>query len=142
MGLLTVLKASDVQDAGSFAGYAQQRLGTSLPCGRDKVVLNTQLKKFWVSNPRATWEMLGTTIDWCVAKRRRPATPWGVLANFRWAWADGVIQLPDVEDTRTERAITRALEEETDENWRRMLIGAEGIDNRRAIYSAWKTRTR
>lgn len=141
---LYVLTAADVTDARSFAAYAQQCLGTPEPRGRDIALLQRKLNDFFLATPRATWLTLAHTVEWCRARKRRSATAWGVISHVRWAWSDGL--LPELNpqprvDHNTEYLIELALATESSEMWRDRLIGACGIDNRRAALSAWQMRS-
>lgn len=144
MAYLSLLRPCDVVDAQTYAEFCQQKVGTPIPTSvRDVVIMKAQLKKFFDETPGATYQTLVRTLDWCKAKRRRPATCWGVIHNVRWAWADGAVPElnPDPpKDRNLEVQIANALTSETDERWRRMLIGACGVENRRIVYREWSRR--
>jgi hypothetical protein len=135
------MTASDVVDAASFALYAHQLLGTPVPASKDMPVLRKKLNEHFAAHPRSDWRTLAALVEWCRAKRRHPALTWAVLANVKWAWSDGALPLLDpveVPDKRVEFSIDQALRTETDEDWRRMLVGACGLDNRREVMAAWR----
>lgn len=137
---LSSTPSSEVRDAWSFARFAQETIGTPIPYGKDIAVLQRKLNDFFSATPKASWGTLVHTVEYCRAKRKRPALAWGILAQVRWAWAEGI--LPELDptaeaDTNLEWHIARALETETDPRWRRMLIGACGLENRRATLNAW-----
>ena len=130
----------EVIDPESFAAYAQQCIGTP-HITKDMPAIRRQLKLFFAKNPQATYGTLVRTVDWCRAKKRRPATAMGVISQVRFAWSDGI--LPELNphqvtaDPGVEYGITMALRTETDTRWRTRLIGASGPDNRRLALVEW-----
>lgn len=142
MTFLSVLRSTDVVDARSFAEYAQQILGTPIPeSPKDLHILNTKTDEFFVQYPSADWRVLAATVDWCRAKRKRPANAWWIVTEVRYAWNDGAI--PDLDprdpvEKSVEYNIELALEKETDPYWQRMLLGSVGAENRREVLAAWR----
>jgi hypothetical protein len=142
---LRQLAWADVVDGGTYARYAQQNLGTPIPVGgREISLLRKKVNECFAANPEASWSTLASLVDWAKAKRKRTATAWGLLGLVRFAWADGM--LPELDprvapqDDRVEFGISWALERETEEWWRRRLIGSVGVENRRAALVAWRAK--
>lgn len=139
MSFIDRLRPEDVKDIDTFAEYVSQVLGTPYNTLNDKIVLRKKLKEFEKNVPNGTWQTLVRTCDWAKARKKRPAHSYLVVDWVRYAWADGY--LPDLDekpqDQELEAGIRAALEVETDPEWRRRLIGAEGRA-RKEVYVAWK----
>jgi hypothetical protein len=139
---LHTLSWAEVVDYRTYARYAQQNLGTPEPIGREIGLLQKKVNVCFEQNPAASWSTLASLVDWAKAKHRRTATAWGLLGMVRYAWVDGM--LPELDpvamptDDRVEFGIEAALERETDEWWRRRLIGSVGLDNRRQALVSWR----
>jgi hypothetical protein len=138
---LHVITPAEVVDARTFAEYAQQTLGTPIPSGREIAVLQRKANDFFKSSPQATWGTLARTVEWCRAKKRRPALAWGVIAQVRWAWSDGI--LPELDpraavNSTVEYQIEQILETETEERWRDRLVGACGVSGRSGALASYR----
>lgn len=140
---LTPMKAAQVVDCRTFARYAQETVGTPVPRRAEIATLQRKVTEFFALYPQANWAALVATTDWCRAKRKRPAEAWWILKEVRFAWKDGAVPQLDpvvVVDDSVEFHISRALEIETDDRWKRMLIGAVGTENRRKALASWRSR--
>jgi hypothetical protein len=140
VSFVDLLKPQDVVDARTFADYVRQILGTPTNTMKDLVTLQKKLKEHQEAWPNADWQTLVRTVDWCKARKKRPARAFLVVDWVRYAWADGYLPELDTKpvDQQLEEAISEALEVETDTEWRYRLIGAEGRA-RKEVYVAWKT---
>lgn len=127
-------------DARSFADYVRQILGTPTSTIKDFVMLQKKLKEHQEAWPNADWQTLVRTVDWAKARKKRPTRSWLLVEWVRFAWADGYLPELDAKpvDQQLEEAISKALEVETDAEWRYRLLGAEGRA-RKEVYVAWKT---
>lgn len=136
------LTGDDVVDPVTFAQYCQQVLGTPLPKGKEIVALRSVLRDFFAENPRVDYAMLARLVDWCRSRKKRPATVRCVPGYLRYAWSNG--HFPELDpngeqrNDDLERSIDSALEHETNDEWRRRLIGAQGIEARRGVLAAWR----
>lgn len=132
----------DVVDPITFAQYAQQTIGTPLPKGKDVIALRKVLKDFFEENPQIDYALLARLVDWCRSRKKRPASALAVPGYLRYAWAAG--HFPELDpnnkdrDDDLERAIDRALEDETNPEWRRRLVGAQGNEARKGVLAAWR----
>lgn len=125
----------------AFAQYVQQSLGVPWPTLSDQMILRRRIKEFFKATPDADYYTLCRTAQWARSRRRRPPRIWMVVDMVRDAWAAGALPELDPatrEDRQLEEAIAKALRVEKREGWRRRLIGAQGLDARRAAYRAWQ----
>lgn len=134
------MDANEVTDARSFANYVQQRLGTPFPSYANLGRLNKQAKRFFSEYPDTSWATLVRVVEFCKARKRRPAHCYSVMSQIRHAYAAGY--LPEMEprertDAELEVQITEALKVERDEKWRDRLIASSGVEVRRKVYVAW-----
>jgi len=140
MGFTSYTKVEDVVDGKSFARYCQQRMGIPYPTGKQIAILNRSLKAFFKEYPHCDYRTLVRVADWCHARKKRYATPEGVVSSYRYAWAAGAI--PELTgalepiDEALEASIVKALEVESDPAWRERLIGSTG-SGRKLVYEAW-----
>lgn len=138
--------AEDVFEAkdpcAAFADYCQQRIGVPYPTIKDMRILRRHVKDFFKNVPDATWYTLCRVADWCKARRKRPQRVWMVVLHFRKAWSDGY--LPELDpaeqaiDETVERRVKVALAVETNEWWRRRLLGSSGVGARKEAITEWE----
>lgn len=132
----------DVVDPITFAQYCQQTIGTPLPKGKDVIGLRKVLKDFFEENPTVDYALLARLVDWCRSRKKRPPTAMAVPGYLRYAWAAG--HFPELDpnnqerDADLEKSIDRALEHETNPEWRRRLVGAQGNEARKGVLAAWR----
>lgn len=134
-----VTRPDQVDDPLTFAAYAQRVIGTPWPTIKDQMILRRRIKQFFTQFPQADYRTLVSVVHYCRARKRRPMHAWTVIDRFRDAWAAGWVpeldRLP--EDLEVDREVERALEIETDPEWRRRLIGARG-QGREEVLQQWK----
>lgn len=136
---LSQLKPHDVVDETTFIVYARQHLGCAHPTGKDLGAMKKAIKAFWAAYPSATWLTLVKTVDHAQARKRRFAHIQGVVAWHKYALEDGC--LPELDPTVAayhdiDVLIQKAMEAETDPDWRARLFGARG-DGKQSVYNAW-----
>lgn len=139
MNGFSILTRGDVQDERSFASYCHQQLGTPSLSGSHIPILRKKLKEFHSAwSPRPGWITLARTVDWCRAKKRRPAYCWAVIPQVRFAWSDGF--LPELDpnhlDEALENGFREALRIEQDPDWRLRLLAAP-TDSRGLVLASW-----
>lgn len=132
---------SDAPDpVAAFAEYAQQKLGVPWPTANDMRILRKKVTEFFGHYPRLTITTLCRVVDWAKSRRRRFDRVWKVVEAFRYAYKDGF--LPELDpagrDEDVETRIAAALAVETDPNWRRWLIVADGVTARTKTITDWE----
>lgn len=141
MSMMTrVWRAEDVHGPEAFCEYAEQMLGIPFPTTRDKVLLKTKAEEIMARYPQMNWRIFCRVVDYLRSRNKRPPRMWMVIEHFREAWSAG--QIPELdprdrEDEGLERLISAALEVESDDYWRRRLIGSRGPEARRRTFEAW-----
>lgn len=135
------MNSAEVVNAKTFAGYVQQQLGTPYPAGYRIAALNKNINEFFTQYPAADYNTLVRTVEFCKARKKRPANATGVLAQIRFAFAAGY--LPELvpkerQDDVLEEKIAAALAVERDVRWRDRLIASTGVDARQRVYVAWE----
>lgn len=133
--------AADADPVAAFAEFAQQKLGTPRPTLQQMIVLRKRAKEFFVEYPHLDVRTFCRVVDWCKAKKRRPAHAVTIIKWVRYAWADGYLPELDPEnqpDEDTDRGIKRALELEDDERWRRRLMLVQGRGDRAEALADWR----
>lgn len=124
----------------AFSEYVQQLLGIPWPTRTDIVTLRRKAEEFFSHYPRLNWYTLCRVAQWCRAKGRRFARVWEVIDAFRGAYVAGA--LPEMRSDHNEdldTAIATAIAQETDPEWRRRLLVAQGQNARRAVLNDWRT---
>ena len=128
--------------AKAFCNYLQQAVGVPMPTGNDIALVRKKAKDFFDAYPHTDWRTLCRVGLWCRARKRRPPRPWMVIDKYRDAWAAGYIpelnQTDRVEDV-IEEGITKALQVEQREGWRRRLLMARGAESRRKVFTEWES---
>lgn len=114
-------------------------MGCAVPTGKDVVLLKSVLKKFWADYPTADWLTLTKVVDHAQVRKRRFARIAAVVSWHKFALEDGC--LPELDPAVVVYAdinalIQKALEVETDPEWRARLFGARG-DGKQSIYESW-----
>lgn len=137
-----MIKPEDVNDAKSFAAYAQQKLGTPYPTGKSISILKKSINEFFEHHPQADYFTLCRVVEWAKAKKKRYPYANQLVYAFRYAYADGYLPELDpnaeIVDEDLEEQIEAALRDETNDEWRRRLITASGITARREVFEAWQ----
>lgn len=140
MGFCDRISASDVCDADTLTRYVCQTVGSPYAF-KDTIVMKKKLNEFFAAYPKTSYDTMIKVAHWARAKKKRPAHAFYIVDMARYAWADGA--LPELDpsnvDSDLETNIRRALEEETNPEWRRRLIGSEGA-GRRVVFDAWRSR--
>jgi hypothetical protein len=103
-------------------------------------ILRKKCKEFFEHYPQADWRTLCKVVQWAKEHRKRFTRVWGVVGCFRNAWTAGCLPELDVpeSDPHLEMEISRALEGEERDSWRRRLLGAQGYEARREALEEWK----
>lgn len=135
------MKATEVKDARTYANFIQQELGTPYPSTKTLPMLSRNCKDFFEQYPQANWMTLVRVVEFCRARKKRPAHAHGVLGQVRYAYSAGF--LPELSprdqvDSDLEERIAEALQSEQDEQWRHRLLASSGIEARRQVYVAWR----
>ena len=138
---LTPVLPERVNDARSFALFAQQQVGTPQPSNSGQwLALEKQVRLFLEQYPGADWNTLVKTVGYIKNRRLRPATTHAILTQVRWAWKHGYLPELDPDDRQIdvdlEARIDAALRQEDDPVWRHKLLGSEG-SARRYVYNVW-----
>lgn len=141
---LRPIERREVVNPKTFGAYCNQMLGTKwLSTVKDLIALGKELKDFFAARPQATYGTLLRTVDWMRAKKKRVCYAKAVIKFVNMAYVDGMLPELDVtyvaRDDTLEGRIERALEVEVDASWRRMLVGCDGVENRRNVYAGWVT---
>jgi hypothetical protein len=135
------LTVNDVQDGHSLLEFYQQTVGGSKPNSPRQIIrFRGSLREFFQDNPQADWGTLARTVTYMRVNKIR-AYPWNIPHCVPGAWKAGYLpELDPVElcDPNLEGCIADALDEESDVEWRRRLIGAQGVKARRQVYTAWR----
>jgi Holliday junction resolvase RusA-like endonuclease len=123
-----------------FARYCQQTVGTPMPPSDKWPALAKRVKAFFIEYPQANWYTLCRVTQWCRSHNVRPRTTVGLVGCFNSAWKDGAIPELDPHswDMEVERRIERALELESDDDWRSRLFLAKGPESRRRAIQEWE----
>lgn len=141
MGYLDRVMPEDVIDPDSYCRYVCQTVGSPWTM-TDSFVMKKKLKTFFKAYPECGYGTLIRIAQWTRSKKKRPPHAYMVVDYARYAWADGA--LPELDpsnvDLELERKIGRALEIETDPEWRRKLVLSEG-SGRRAVFQQWASQT-
>lgn len=142
--LTRTLTPKDVVDEITFAQYCQQVLGTPLPKAKDIPALMKAFKEFQADYPKVDWPMLIKLVHWCRNRKRRPVSAMAVLLQLKYAWSQG--HFPELDPSRqnpvdenVEQSIARILDQEADPEWRRLLLGAQGMKAREEVLHAWRS---
>lgn len=129
---LSYLYARDVNDVDSFCDYIQQMLGTPHITIKDKMILRKMVKETFDQHPTMTWGYLCRIVDWAKDKKRRPARGYTVMSYLNFAWRDHYIpDLPSEWEVSFKKRLDKALQIETDPDWRQRLsmsLGQYQID--------------
>lgn len=136
--ILDELRPQDVKDGKTFARFVQQRYGTPYPTHKSLAILNRQAKALFKEHPDCNWRTLVEVAQYCHGKKRRMPEAYFYVNQFRWAYADGAIQLRPVAEMEIEDGIKEALEVERDPEWRSSLMRADGVTARRAVLTNWR----
>lgn len=125
----------------AFAEYAQQTLGVPWPTIADLKILRLKINEFFEHYPRLNYFTLCRVVTWAKARHRRFKRVWCVVEAFRDAYLDGALPEldPNHSEASVEERITAALQVETSQAWRRILIGAQGTTTRREMLAKWET---
>lgn len=136
--ILDELKPADVKNATTFARFCQQRYGTPYATRKSLAILNKQAKALFAEHPDCNWRTLVEVAQWCHGKKRRVPEAYSYVQQFRWAYADGAIQLRPLAEMELEDDIKAALEIETDPEWRASLMRADGVAAKRTVLTNWR----
>jgi hypothetical protein len=134
--------SSDVHDFQSLANYACYTTGIPYPANRDIAKAQKQCKLILDEYPQLTWQSLCKVADWSRAKKRRFARMHTLFSQFRDAYAAGY--LPELDPNtyeagdEVETGIVEALQVETDDYWRSVLLRSSGPDARQRVFYAWR----
>lgn len=138
--LIDEVRASDVKDAKTFARFCQQQFGTPYATLGDLKALGKQAKVLFENHPNTDWQTLVQVAYWCHQHKRRVARVPYYVNQFRWAYADGAINLDgNTNDKLLDAEIIKALEQETNEAWRARLQRADGTRAKLEVLDQWKT---
>jgi hypothetical protein len=133
-----IMTKDQVTDPKSYANYVQQNLGTPFPTGKQMVILRKTIKDFFKAYPDADYGTLIRLVEWAKARKKKYAHCYALVSSFRYAWSDGYLPELDPNPTKEiDRAIEEAIAKESDEEWRRRLGMASGIEVKTEIYNAW-----
>ena len=137
MGYLGFVAPEEVSDPASFCRYVCQTIGTPYAF-KDEIVMRRKVREFFEQYPHCSYGTLVRLVQWARSKKKRPARAWYIIDMARYAWADGALPEMDPQnvDLTLETKIRQALESETDPEWRRRLMTAEG-DGRRVVFQQW-----
>lgn len=132
------------KDVLIFAAYCQQTIGVGWPNLEQERILRKRIKDIFAQYPRADWGTLVKLAQYCRDKRFRPEQTWKIFMKFNEALKAGVLPelLPDAPHPVLEEQIRRALDEETDPQWRRLLVMATGENQQRKVLTEWMNRPR
>lgn len=134
-----VVAAQDPVQA--YAEYVQQALGVPWPTLKDMMILRRKVKEFFSHYPTLNMFTLCRLVPWAKNRRMRFGRVWAVIECFRDAFKDGAIPELGLDGQReqpVETRVARALEVETSQTWRRILIGCEGTKTRRLMIDTWE----
>jgi len=98
---LHIVTRQEVDSPESFAMFVQQKLGTPYPTMKEMNILRKYLKEFFTTYPDLNYSVLVKIVDWCKAKKRRPAHSYQVITYLRYAWRDGAIPDLDPDQRKT-----------------------------------------
>ena len=135
MNLVDPLKDSEVRNARTLCGWATAAYGVPPPTQKDIQILNKKARDLFEAAPGTDWQTIVRVVKWCHQHKRRYGRIWSYVGQYRFAWADGAIELP-VDETLADE-INRACEQEADLVWRTRLRRAVG-DYRRDVLSEWQ----
>lgn len=133
-----VVKRDEIDNADSLEQYIKQQLGVGYVTAKDGVVYRKKINEFFEQYPAADWSTLVKVVDWAKSKKRRYDRLYKVIESVRYALADGCLPelVPDPEKDMDD-AIHEALRSETDDNWRRRLLVAQGARAKEAALAEW-----
>lgn len=136
--MLDEVRQADVKNGKSFAAFCQQNFGVPYATIQDIRILNKKAKDLFAKQPGTDWQTLVSVARWCKTKKRRIARVHGYVDQYRWAWADGAIEIADSQDPAVEAAIGDILAKETDPVWRSRIMRADGTRAKREVIKQWE----
>lgn len=142
MGFVDYISPHEVDSVESLALYIQQTTGTPYPTQGDMRVLQQKCKKFFESYPHLDYATLVRVADWARANHRRYDRVWKVVESFRYAWRAGALADLDPNGNSTpklEEQVREAVMQETDPEWRRKLLLADGAAAQMRVLRAWES---
>lgn len=132
------LNSTKVDSVESFCEYIQQSMGTPYPTVKMMPSTRKTFARFFEQYPKADWQTLCKTVDYCRAKKKRLAQAYSIVSMVRFAWRDGF--LPELDpnvDKEVDAAIAAALEVETDREWRKRLMLATSVEGKQIALREW-----
>lgn len=135
MSSLEPLQPSDVNDALTFASWAQSTYGAPHLTVQDIRILKRKAREFFAENPHATWDTLVQVAQWCASKKRRVSRVWKYIDQYRYAWADHAVDVTPRDDVQDQ--IHAAIAQEGDPAWRSRLRRAVGV-HRQEVLDEWR----
>lgn len=138
------LSITEVSDPITLSRYIQQRTGAPAPTIKEMVMFRKKVSAFFVSYPHLGYPTLCRVADWASRNRRRYATVWHCVNDWKYAYARGAI--PEIDDQKhadpkTDQAIGEVLAMEQDPTWRLRFMGTQDRTIRRELLKTW-TQTR
>lgn len=134
------LVAQAPDPARAYALYVGQVVGVPWATQKDLVILRKRINELFAHYPRVTYHTLCRLAQWCRTKGIRRQRVWEIVDLFRQAWAEKA--LPELDEPQHDRSvesrIIAALEIETNRDWRRRLLCAQGPTTRRNVLAAWE----
>ena len=128
MSWVDMIQAEDVKTPKEFVEFVRCEMGAvTTPSERTKFF--SQWKQFKELNPHVEIGTMVRTVQWAKAKKHRLNSLCSIFPMVGWAHQEGA--LPELnpkneKESTLEADILKALERETDPQWRRRLIMSEG----------------
>jgi hypothetical protein len=137
VGWDSVLGVDEVVDISTFEVYARQNCDLA-PSSREVVTsAGRRVAEMFDIHPHLDWRGMCNVVSWARDREKRFPHLLALVDSYRFAYADGY--LPQLRDDSVDELsvhIERALEIETDLEWRRRLANAFG-GGRRRVFDAW-----
>lgn len=141
MGWADRITLEEVVDHKTFCHYSSQVAGIPYPTRSHLNKAKTLLEELFEQYPALTWRGLCQLPLWAKARKKRYPHVLVLINSARYAYADGYLPEMDIDyvDRDMERKIEKALEVETDPDWRRRLLSSRG-KARHEVYARWAKR--
>jgi len=137
--LIDEIRSVDVNSAKTFSLFCTQNFGTPYATIGDLKMLGKQTKDLFGNHPNTDWQTMVQVAFWCHRKKRRMARVGQYVNQFRWAYADGAINLEgNVNDALLDERIGKALFMEKNDSWRSRLMRADGAAAKTEVLNEWE----
>lgn len=135
----SIVQPEQVEDRDSLQQYIEQQLGVGYVTMKDQAIYRRKVKDCFEHDERITWETMVKTVQWAKTRRKRYSRLHQVVEAVRYAYEDG--HLPELDndvETLLDQQIREVLQSESDPDWRRKLLVAQGETAKTAMLAMWR----